>query len=60
MELSKNYHYISFLRIMAMFAIIGAHTVATPVIYNANDYSDFWLRLSVVIAEICRGGYTYL
>lgn len=52
----KNIHYISFLRILAMFSIIAAHTVAPPVIYYASQYSDFWLRLSVVIAEICRGG----
>ena len=52
----KNYHYIAFLRILAMFAIIGAHTVATPVIYNAQEYSDFWLHLSVVLTMLQRGG----
>jgi len=52
----KNYHYISFLRIFSMFAIIAAHTIATPVIYNSADYSVFWLNISVVLAEICRGG----
>ncbi len=52
----KNIHYISFLRIISMFAIIAAHTIATPVISNSKDYSDFWLHLSVVLAEICRGG----
>ena len=51
----KNYHYISFLRIIAMFAIIAAHTIATPVIYNSSEYSVIWLDLSVVFAEIFRG-----
>jgi surface polysaccharide O-acyltransferase-like enzyme len=39
-----------------MFAIIAAHTVATPVIYNSADYSNFWLDFSIILAEICRGG----
>ena len=52
----ENYHYISFLRILAMFAIIGAHTIATPVIYYSSDYTIFWLKLSVILSEICRSG----
>ncbi len=52
----KNFHYISFLRIIAMFSIVAAHIIATPVIYNSAEYSVFWLDFSVVLAEIFRGG----
>lgn len=56
----KNLNYITHLRVIACLSIILAHTVCTPVIYYSNEYSNFAIYLSVIVSEICRGGYFYI
>lgn len=50
----KRYHYITLLRILAMFSVIALHTILPPVTYYADVYTSLELKLSVLLLNIFR------
>lgn len=50
------YRYLTVLRVMGMFFIIGTHVIGTPVVHYYSEYSPFWLWFSTVLTLVFRGG----
>ena len=48
----KRFHYITLLRILAMFSVIALHTILPPVTYFSDIYTPLELKSSILLLNI--------
>lgn len=50
----KNYPYLTFLRVIAIFSVVAIHTICTPISSFPENYSDAEIKLSVFFTTFFR------